>query len=431
MTPTHSSPPGLGGPIAYLTSEYPKVSHTFILREVEALRELGFTILTCSTRKPPASMFKGTREQEAHASTFFVIDQAKRRPDRLVLAHLGWLTRAPGRWLKALGLAWKIRQPGLKGTAWTLFYFLEAGLLADHLRRNGVVHLHNHFSNPSCSVAMLAGIIGDIPYSFTAHGPEEFFRPYENALSDKIAHARFVAAISHFCRSQLMLFSDPAHWDKIAIVHCGIDPDRYGQTPREDFGKRVLFVGRLDPVKGGPLLLEAFARARANHPDAILTVVGDGAERTALETRAKALGLEEAVHFAGFRTQEQVAEHLAQSDMLVLPSFAEGVPVVLMEAMAARLPTIASGVAGVPELVRDGETGFVVLPGDLNTLTDRLDRLMSDPDMCRRMGNAGRAAVEEEYAMEEGARWLAKVLASGADGRLRASELLPVSWAPS
>lgn len=414
-----SRPTPPAGPIAYLTSEYPKVSHTFILREIEALRDLGLEVVTCSTRKPPVSLFKGRREQEAHGSTFYVIDTARRRPDRLIAAHLGWLARRPGGWLQALALAWKIRQPGVKATLWHLFYFLEAGLLADHLRRRGVVQLHNHFSNPSCSVAMLAALIADIPFSFTAHGPEEFFHPYENALSEKVARARFVAAISYFCRSQLMLFSAPEHWNRIAIVHCGIEPDNYGQTPRESFGKRVLFIGRLAPVKGGPLLLEAFARALKVHPDATLTVVGDGTERPALEAQAARLGLGEAVIFAGYRTQEQVAEHLAQSDMLVLPSFAEGVPVVLMEAMASRIPTIASRVAGVPELVRDGETGFVTPPGDLDTLSDRLIRLMSDPDLCRQMGEAGRAVVEAEHVVEKEARWLAELFVEGPTGALR------------
>lgn len=412
----------IGGPIAYLTSEYPKVSHTFILREIEALRAQGIAVVTCSTRKPPASLFKGPREQAAHGSTFYIIDTARRRPDRLIGAHLGWLARRPGAWFRALGLAWKIRQPGVKAMFWHLFYFLEAGLLADHLRRRGVVQLHNHFSNPSCSVAMLAALIADIPFSFTAHGPEEFFHPYENALSEKVARARFVAAISHFCRSQLMLFSDPRHWDRIAIVHCGIDPRTYGRTPRDRFAKRVLFVGRLAPVKGGPLLLEAFARALKVHPDATLTIVGDGTERPALEARAARLNLGDAVTFAGYRTQEQVADHLEGSDMLVLPSFAEGVPVVLMEAMAARLPTIASRVAGVPELVRDGETGFVTPPGDLDTLADRLIRLMSDPDLCRRMGEAGRAVVEAEHLVDREAHWLARLFSDGPTGALRARD---------
>lgn len=409
MTQDTSPAPDLDGPVAYITSEYPKISHTFILREVEALRHLGLDILTCSVRKLDLSLFPGQKEQEAYASTFFIIDTACRAPHLLLWAHLRLLLRHPRRWVKAVAMAWRIRSPGLKAALWHLFYFLEAGLLADHLRRNGAVHLHAHFSNSGCTVALLTSILADLPYSFTAHGPEEFFRPYENRLDLKIAHARFVVAISHFCRSQLMLFSDPAHWSKIDIVHCGIDPDLYGKIPRESYGKRVLFVGRLDPVKGCPLLLEAFARTYVNHPDATLTFVGDGAERPALEARAQDLGLSEAVQFMGFRTQDQVAEHLAQSDMLVLPSFAEGVPVVLMEAMAARIPTVASRIAGVPELVCDGETGFVIAAGDIKTLKKRLEKLMSNPDLCQSMGDAGQRIVCVDYTIRSEVERLRKL----------------------
>jgi glycosyltransferase involved in cell wall biosynthesis len=273
---------------------------------------------------------------------------------------------------------------------------------------------------------MLASELSGIPFSFTAHGPEEFFRPYENALSEKIARARLVVAISHFCRSQLMLFSDPAQWDKISIVHCGIEPELYVAPPRETFGKRVLFVGRLTPEKGGALLLEAFAQVFAAHPEARLTVVGDGPERPALEARAQALGVAEAVTFAGARNQLQVAAHMAEADMLVLPSFAEGVPVVLMEAMAAGLPTIASRVAGVSELVHDEETGFVIPPGDLETLANRLSRLMSNPNLCRNMGASGRAVVEADYVVGKEAAWLARLLAGSGEGTLR-----PVGAEPS
>jgi glycosyltransferase involved in cell wall biosynthesis len=278
------------------------------------------------------------------------------------------------------------------------------------LRRKGVVHLHNHFANSSGSVAMLTSVISGIPFSFTEHGPAIFFEPARWRIDEKVARARFVACISHFCRSQIMLFSDQAHWGKLAIVHCGVMPERYGQAPRNASGGHasgghVLFVGRLDPVKGVPLLLQAFAAVRARHPGARLSVVGDGPARGALEAQAQDLGAE-GVSFLGYRTQDEVAALLEQADMLVLPSFAEGVPVVLMEAMASRIPVIASQVAGVPELVADGVSGFVVPPGDLATLTDRLDRLLADPDLCARMGQAGRAAVVAGFDVDREAAWL-------------------------
>ena len=176
----------------------------------------------------------------------------------------------------------------------------------------------------------------------------------------------------------------------------------------------MLFVGRLDPVKGAPLLLEAFGRIRGKHPEATLDIIGDGSERPALEAQARAYG--DAVTFHGYMAQDAVADHLARADMLVLPSFAEGVPVVLMEAMASHIPVIASRVAGISELVEDGVSGFLVPPGDTDTLAERLDRLLSDPELCARMGEVGREKVEAEFDIAGEAGKLAAVFAEAQAG---------------
>lgn len=407
------------GPIAYLTGDYPKVSHTFILREIEALRAEGLQVLTCSIRKPDASEFRGEEETRARAETFYVL-AAARNPLRVVVAHARAIARAPGVWFSTLGLALRTRSPGLKALLWQLFYFVEAGVLSEHLRSKGVHHLHNHFGNSSCSVAMLTSALSGIPFSFTEHGPAIFFEAERWALGEKIARARFVVAISHFCRSQLMLFSDPKDWAKITIVHCGVDTAAYGRQPHGTFGKRVIFVGRLDPVKGAPLLIEAMARLLPDHPDATLTLVGDGPARKVAEAKAAELGIAAAVRFAGFQSQGQVAAMLETADMLVLPSFAEGVPVVLMEAMASRIPVIASRVAGVQELVEDGVVGFAVPPGDVATLAERMARLMAEPALAQWMGETGRQVVTREFDIAREGAWLAEVLRKGgAGGRLR------------
>jgi len=404
--------------IAYLTGHYPKVSHTFILREAEALRALGLEVLTCSIRLPDAAEFRGEEELRARAETFYVL-AAARNPLRLLAAHARAFAHSPRGWLSALALAWRIRPPGLKTLLWQMFYFLEAGVVAEHLRARGVHHLHNHFGDSSCTVAMLASTISGIPFSFTEHGPNIFFEAHRWALDEKIARASFVVAISHFCRSQLMLFSRPRDWGKIAIVHCGVTPAAYGRQPRGAFGKRLIFVGRLDPVKGAPLLIEAFARILPAHPEARLTIVGDGSSRAGAEARARELGVTAAVTFAGFRSQPEVARMLEEADLLVLPSFAEGVPVVLMEAMASHIPVIASRVAGVQELVEDGVTGFTVPPGDVATLAERIGRILSDPEAARAMGAAGRQVVEREFDIARESAWLAEILRGNARGRLR------------
>lgn len=413
MTPPARASGSISGPIAYLTGEYPKVSHTFILREIAALRARGVEVHACTVRRAAPKDVVGA-DQEAEAERTFCILETAKRPNRLVGAHVEALMRAPGRWVAALALAWRTRPPGLRAALWQIFYFLEAAVLARHLRHKGVVHLHNHFGDSSGSLAMLASVMSGIPFSFTLHGPTIFFEPMKWRLDEKIARARFVVCISHFCRSQAMYFSDRADWGKLRIVHCGVTPAAYGRRPRADFGQRVLFVGRLDPVKGVPLLLEAFAAARAAHPGARLSLVGDGPARAALEAQAAALGLGTSAEFLGYRSQEEVAGILEGADMLVLPSFAEGVPVVLMEAMASRIPVIASAVAGVPELVADGVSGFVVPAGDVATLTARLETLLADPGLCRRMGEAGRAKVVAEFDLEREAGWLAALFAGAA-----------------
>lgn len=402
------------GPIAYLTGEYPKVSHTFIQREIAALRALGTEVETCTVRRANPKDVVGEDQKTEEAKTFCILETA-RAPHRLIGAHLKALRTAPGRWFSALRLAWHTRSPGAKALLYQLFYFAEAGVLAAHLKAKGVVHLHNHFGNSSCTVAMLTSEISGIPYSFTEHGPALFFEPMRWRIDEKVARARSIVAISHFCRSQLMLFSDQKHWPRISIVHCGVDPDRYGRKPRKSFGKHVLFVGRLDAVKGAPLLLQAFAALRTDHPDATLTLIGDGADRPTLEAQAQALDLRDAVTFAGYQPQEAVADFLEEADFLVLPSFAEGVPVVLMEAMASRIPVIATQVAGVSELIINGETGFVVPPGDVPTLIQKMHTLLSDPDLCRRMGTAGRQKVRTDFNTMNEAAWLRTLLCDNPD----------------
>ncbi len=405
------------GPIAYLTGEYPRATDTFIQREVTQLRKLGFDIHTCSIRGTDPSHHVGPEQQAEHANTFQVQPVA-RNPAKLLAAHARML-RNPGRWMRAAKLAWTTSPKGIKNRLWQLFYFLQAGVLANHMQASGVVHLHNHFGNSSCSVAMLAAEMSGLPYSYTMHGPMEFFEPHHWRIDAKIARASFVAAISHFARAQGMLFSDAAHWDRIKIVHCGIEPAMYGdaraaRTPE----KNLIFVGRLAGIKGVPLLLEAMRRLQPKHPELRLTLIGDGPERAALEAQTQAFGIADRVTFTGYLGQSDVAQHLKTSDVLVLPSFAEGVPVVLMEAMAARIPVIASRVAGVQELVEDKVSGYTLPPGDVDALSDALDRLLSDPALCANMGQAGRAKVEAEFDVAHEAAWLGSLFEASLNGQL-------------
>ena len=398
--------------IAYLVGEYPAVSHTFILREVLALRGLGLDVLTCSIRRTGPEHRRGPEEREAARDTFYVIHAAKN--PLALLAAAGWALARPGRLWRSLGLAFGTMPAGPKAALWQMFYLIEAMVLARHLARQGVGHLHNHFATASCSVAMLASELSGIPFSFTLHGPVDFLDTRHWRLDEKIARAGFVACISHFCRSQGMLFSDPAHWRKLHIVHCGVVPERYAPRSGRVPGRDILFIGRLAAEKGVPILLEAFARARETHPDARLTLVGDGPERAMLEARACELGLREVVRFTGYLSQQEVAEELAGADLFALPSFSEGLPVVLMEAMAAGLPVLTTAIAGIPELVEDGVAGRIVLPGDVASLEAGLRDLLADPQASRRSGRQARAKVAAEFDARIEAGKLAALFGAGA-----------------
>jgi glycosyltransferase involved in cell wall biosynthesis len=396
------------GPVAYVTGGYPKVSHTFIQREVAALRALDLEVLPCTIRRPPPSEVVGAAQEAEAARTFGVLEAAK-NPLHLLAAHARVLARSPGRWAGAAALAWRARSDGLKAGLWQLFYFLEAAVLARHLERTGAVHLHDHFGSSSCTVAMLAARMAGIPFSFTLHGPDVFFEAHRWRLDVKIAEARFVACISAFCRSQAMLFSSPDAWPRLHIVHCAVDPDRYAPGPRD--GRTLLFVGRLSAAKGVPVLLDAMAELGRSHPDARLTLIGDGPDRESLEARAAQAGLAGRVTFAGYRDEQAVAEALAGADIFVLPSFAEGLPVVLMEALAARCAVVTTRIAGIPELVRDGETGLIVAPGEAGALARALRRLLDDPALRQRLAEAGRAAVQAEFNLAREPAKLARLFA--------------------
>ncbi|WP_371060680.1 glycosyltransferase family 4 protein [Rhodosalinus sp. 5P4] len=397
--------------LAYLTSLYPAVSHTFIQREIAGLRALGFAVETCSVRRPDPTHLNGPEEREAEADSFYILDAA-RRPTILPRALLFTLAR-PSRALQTLALAWRTAPPGIRGGLKQLAYLAEAMILARHLVARNIDHLHNHFATASANVAMLASKISGIPFSYTLHGPSDLCEPDTWQLREKTARADFVACISHFARSQAMLFCAPDQWQKLRIVHCGVFPDLYAHPALASrTGMHLIFVGRLAPVKGLRVLFEAFRKSWAAHPDLRLTLVGDGEDRAHLEKLAKPFG--DVVRFAGYMSQDQVAATLQSADAFVLPSFAEGLPVVLMEALASERPVIATQVAGVAELVEDGANGFLVPPGDAESLAGRISALADDPALRTRMGAAGRAKVEAEFdAHREAARIAALFVGEG------------------
>lgn len=389
--------------IAYLTSRYPYVSHTFITREVRAMRASGFEVGTFSVRRSHPDEILGGEAQAEAASTRWLV------PLRVgpYLAAFVWLigTRpllGARTWLGA------VLQPDLSLHQRLLWwaYFVEAVQLAHWLAREGFHHLHCHFGNSGSSTAMLAARLARLPFSLTCHG-SELNEPERYRLRQKVAFARFVVCVSKYGKSRLMLACPPEHWGKIHVVRCGLLAD---ETPEENRTpcdpSRILCVGRLSPEKGHLVLLDALAILRKHGLEPHCTLVGNGPMHARLEEQTRTLGLTPYVTFAGALEPADVAHHYRSAGVAVLASLSEGVPVVLMEAMAHGLPVVATRVGGVPELVEEGVTGRVVSPGDAAELAAALQQVLSSPDLAQAMGRKGRDVIHEHFSVEASARGL-------------------------
>lgn len=405
--------------IAYLCSEYPAISHTFVLREVEALRRRGAEIATFSIRRTSPANLLSRADRAAFDSTFAILPPSWPRLGR---AHLRLALARPSAYLSVLLGALRLAPAGPRGLLWQLFYFVEAVVLWEECRRRGIRHIHVHFANVSADVALLATRIGTLlepqrpwSWSFTMHGPTEFFDVRHFRLGEKLRHASFVVCISDFARSQLMSLSEPAGWAKLPVIHVGIPIEQF--TPLGDDGRPqaacdILCIGRLVPEKGQAVLIEAVAQLAERGQTASLTFAGEGPQRENLERLAERLGLAAEVSFRGAVGQEELHALYEGASIFCLPSFSEGVPVVLMEAMAMRVPAIGTTITGVPELIEDGRSGLLVPPGRPDRLADALQRLLNDGSLRRELGAAGRQKVLEEFDAEASAAQLHALFAA-------------------
>jgi colanic acid/amylovoran biosynthesis glycosyltransferase len=391
-----------------MTGEYPRATDTFIQREVAALRDLGYHVQTFSVRKPSETNNLSAANPTERKPTIYLLP-----PRGVMIAHLVQGLSSPRRYLAAFAVAWKTCPPGLRAMARQAAYFAEAAMLVRLMKKHALSHLHNHFADSSCSVAMIAATMGGTTYSFTIHGPAEFYEPKYWRIDEKVRRALFVNCISHFCRSQVMLFAPADCWDKLRIVHCGVNLSDFQVKRHQERGSQLLFVGRLAAMKGLPILLEAIARLDG----VTLNIAGDGPDRISLEQKVQTLKIASRVTFLGYQSQLQVRELLRKSDVFVMSSFAEGVPVVLMEAMAAGVPVVATRVAGIPELVRDGQSGLIVSPGDASEMASAVDRLLKDPALRNRFATAARQEIDRNFNIHTESRWLAKIFSSALEGQ--------------
>jgi glycosyltransferase involved in cell wall biosynthesis len=390
--------------VAYLASRYPAVTHTFIANEVRALRATGVSVEPVTVRRPEEREVLGPVDRAEHARTHALVPTSARR---LVGDHIHAFARAPLAYAGTLVHAMRLSTGGPRALLWQLFYFAEAILLWRWMDGRGLRHLHVHFSTPAGDVAMLSTRFGQRAaragdrwtWSMTVHGPTELREPGRNKLAAKVAAADAVVCISDFARSQVAI-SAPEQWGKLTTVRMGIDLSMFAPSEPADERPgmlRILNVAAMRPQKGQALLLEALAKLRGDGVDAHLTIVGDGPEREHLESRVAQLGIAEHVEMPGALGHDAIPRHMQEADVFCLPSFAEGVPTVLMEAMASGLPVVATYVGGVPDLVEPGTSGLLVSPGSADLLADALARLAADPGLRRRLVDSGLARVSANH----------------------------------
>ncbi|WOH53747.1 glycosyltransferase [Bradyrhizobium sp. sBnM-33] len=395
--------------IAYLINHYPAISHSFIRREILALERLGHEVLRISLRGWTDAQ-RGSEDQLEQARTRYVL---RRGAVPLVVSFLRILTTNPSGLFRAIALTFKIGLRAERPLPVHLIYLFEACQVALWLRSENAQHLHAHFGTNSAEVAMLVGELGGPPWSFTAHGPEEFDKPKFISLPEKIRRARFVVAVSSFGRSQLFRNVSHVYWPKIKVVHCGLEPAFYETeaiTPAAD-KPRLVCVGRLCEQKGQLLLIEATRLLAERGTKFELVLAGDGEMRGEIEALVVKYELAKFVRITGWISSEEVRAEILAARALVLPSFAEGLPVVIMEAMALRRPAISTFVAGIPELIQHGEHGWLVPAGDLEGLAVAMDECLSAaPEAITRMGESARQRVLQRHDVDEQAAKLIELI---------------------
>jgi colanic acid/amylovoran biosynthesis glycosyltransferase len=297
-----------------------------------------------------------------------------------------------------------------KSILYHLMYLAEACKCLPWLRTHQSQHLHAHFGTNSAEIAMLVSALSGVPYSFTVHGPEEFDKPQAIGLNITIRHAKFVTAISSFGRSQLFRWASFVDWNKVKVVHCGLESDFYN-IPAQKISStpRFVCVGRLCEQKGQLLLIEAVKKLRDAGVALELVLAGDGEMRPEIEALIKKYALENQIKITGWISSEAVRTHILEAQVLVLPSFGEGLPVVIMEAMSLRRPVISTYIAGIPELLKQAENGWLCVAGDVVDLTKvMLDALSTPLEDLQRMGDTAYARVIQRHNIDIEAAKLAE-----------------------
>ena len=402
-------PEDAGRSLAYLTSQYPMLSMTFVLREVRQLRRMGFRIDTASINASDRPLANLTAEEAAEAGLTYYLKVHGARG--AVSAHLKTLfTRFSGYW-RGLRLVLSLGALDLKRLIFNLMYFTEALMVGVWMQRVRQHHLHAHLGSQAATVGLYVRHIFGFGFSITVHGPDEFYDAQGQYLEQKAAAADFICCISSYARSQLMKFSPYAYWSKLVVSRLGVDPGLWVPRPAKpasDFFE-ILCVGRLTQAKGQHVLIDAVDQLTRQGRRVKLRLVGDGPDGPSLRERAKRLENPSIVVFEGAVNQDNIRALYEAADIFCLPSLAEGIPVVLMEAMAMEIPCVTTHITGIPELIRSGTEGLLVAPSDLEGLVKALETLMDDQVLRERLAKSGRVRILKDYDLGRNVERLAAI----------------------
>ncbi len=360
--------------ITYLINQYPKVSHSFIRREILALEKQGAHVQRIAQRGWDDKLVDEQDLSEREKTQYIV----KQGLASLLLSAIKVLINSPRTFIRVLCMALGLVKGSDRSFAHHLIYFFEACQMQPWLKAHNSSHIHAHFGTNSSEIAMFASQLSGIPYSFTVHGPEEFDKPQALKLNQKIRYAKFVAAISSFGRSQLYRWADFQDWSKIKEVHCGLESSFYqtsvSVTPKK---QSMVCVGRICEQKGQLLLIEAIKKLHDKGIEVHLILAGDGEMREEVETLINAYALNAFITITGWISSDEVRHHILSAEIMVLPSFAEGLPVVIMEAMSLKRLVVSTYVAGIPELIKHKENGWLCAAGDVDALAEVLQEALA------------------------------------------------------
>ncbi|CAM2005197.1 glycosyltransferase family 4 protein [Acanthopleuribacter pedis] len=393
--------------MAYFCSQYPAISHTFINREIEQIEAQGIKVHPF-TMNPGKVLDGGTQfEQDQLKITYCLKEEGI---SAALIACFSQFMRKPFGFLGGLFYALKLQQLRPKDSLWAIFHFVEGAMLARQMRKRGLKHVHVHFGGSEASIAMYACRAFGFSFSFTLHGPDVFYRVDAINLPEKIRNAAFVVCISNFARGQAMRLVGVQQIDRFPIVHCGVDPERYKPFPDEkDDVFTIVCTGRLTPTKGQALLILACADLKKEGRKFRCRLIGGGDEADALQQMINEHGLNDEVTLTGPLPQDGVLNELKKAHMFCLPSFAEGVPVVLMEAMSMEIPTVSTRIAGIAELMDHGKNSYLIHSGDPEGLKEIIRHAMDNLPELNEIAKAGREFIIEEFNITKNGQRLAKI----------------------